>query len=204
MNRCFIFVLCYNGDLEPSAPCSVGRAPAVALVHVCLGASVNKAKMLLAPVLLTIVAACGGPEEKQVGEFSNDLMGNEIEVGALRDPAIPNVVCHMAYFNRGFLDRMRQGNWFENPSNSAVSCQRTGPINLAGVPLKDSGEEIFSQKQNLLFKRLALRRVVDLENRSILYVAYSRELVEGSAKIALSSVALTDDDLASAPSKGKK
>jgi|GEM_PF-1116685 len=159
--------------------------------------------MVLAPLLFAIVAACGGPEEKQVGEFSNDLMGNEIEVGALRDPAISNVMCHMAYFNRGFLDRMRQGNWFENPSNSAVSCQRTGPINLAGVPLKESGEEIFSQKQNLLFKRLALRRVVDRDNRSILYIAYFRELVEGSAKIALSSVALTDEDLASAPSKAK-
>lgn len=159
----------------------------------------NKAKVFVSAALIALVAACGGPEEQQVGEFSNDLLGNEIEIGALRDPAIPNVVCHMAYFNRGFLDRMRQGNWFENPSNSAVSCQKTGPINLAKVPLKDSGEEIFSQKQNLLFKRLGLRRVVDIDNRTILYVAYSRELIEGSAKIAMSSVALTDDDLATAP-----
>lgn len=159
----------------------------------------NKAKVFVSAALIALVAACGGPEEQQVGEFSNDLLGNEIEIGALRDPAIPNVVCHMAYFNRGFLDRMRQGNWFENPSNSAVSCQKTGPINLAKVPLKDSGEEIFSQKQNLLFKRLGLRRVVDIENRSILYVAYSRELIEGSAKIAMSSVALADEDLATVP-----
>ena len=159
----------------------------------------NKAKVFVSAALIALVAACGGPEEQQVGEFSNDLLGNEIEIGALRDPAIPNVVCHMAYFNRGFLDRMRQGNWFENPSNSAVSCQKTGPINLAKVLLKDSGEEIFSQKQNLLFKRLGLRRVVDIDNRTILYVAYSRELIEGSAKIAMSSVALTDEDLATAP-----
>ena len=159
----------------------------------------NKAKVFVSAALIALVAACGGPEEQQVGEFSNDLLGNEIEIGALRDPAIPNVVCHMAYFNRGFLDRMRQGNWFENPSNSAVSCQKTGPINLAKVPLEDSGEEIFSQKQNLLFKRLGLRRVVDIENRTILYVAYSRELIEGSAKIAMSSVALTDEDLATVP-----
>jgi CreA protein len=159
----------------------------------------DKAKVFVSAALIALVAACGGPEEQQVGEFSNDLLGNEIEIGALRDPAIPNVVCHMAYFNRGFLDRMRQGNWFENPSNSAVSCQKTGPINLAKVPLKDSGEEIFSQKQNLLFKRLGLRRVVDIDNRTILYVAYSRELIEGSAKIAMSSVALTDEDLATAP-----
>lgn len=163
----------------------------------------SKSKVLIAAALLVMVAACGGPKEQQVGQFSNDLLGNEIEIGALRDPAIPNVVCHMAYFNRGFLDRMRQGNWFENPSNSAVSCQKTGPVDLAKVPLKESGEEIFSQKQNLLFKRLGLRRVVDLENRSILYVAYSRELIEGSAKIAMSSIALSDQDLATAPGKEK-
>ena len=36
-------------------------------------------------------------------------------------------------------------------------------------------------------------------NRSILYVAYSRELIEGSAKIAMSSVALADEDLATVP-----
>jgi len=149
----------------------------------------------VAGALALLLSACGPSAEKRVGGFSNDLLGNEIAVEALRDPEIPSVVCHMAYFNRGFLDRMRQGNWFENPSNSAVSCQRTGPINLKGVALKESGEEIFSQKQSLLFKRLALRRVVDLENRSILYIAYSRELIEGSAKIAMSSVALTDEDL---------
>lgn len=159
----------------------------------------NSVKHIWAAVLAALLTACGGPEEQQVGQFSNDLLGNEIEIGALLDPAIPSVVCHMAYFNRGFLDRMRQGNWFENPANSAVSCQKTGPIDLAKVPLKESGEEIFSQKQNLLFKRLGLRRVVDIENRSILYVAYSRELIEGSAKIAMSSVALTDEDLATIP-----
>lgn len=158
------------------------------------------AQVLLTFALAAAIAGCGKTEDKQVGEFSNDLLGNEIAIDALRDPDIPGVVCHMAYYNRGFLDRMRQGNWFENPSNSAVSCQRTAPISLDGVSLSDSGKEIFSQKQSLLFKRLALRRVIDLENRSLLYVAYSRELIEGSAKIAMSSIALTDQEVATATS----
>ncbi|MDX2276406.1 MAG: CreA family protein [Hyphomonadaceae bacterium] len=143
------------------------------------------------------LAACGrGGDE--VGSFSNDLMGNEISIEALADPEIPNVVCHLAYFDRSFLDRIRQGNWFEDPSNSAVSCQRIGPLVLEGVDLDRSGEEIFNQRASLLFKRLALRRVVDLENRTILYVAHSRELVEGSAKISMSSVTLTPQEAAAA------
>lgn len=151
-------------------------------------------------VLAFGLAACG-KSDTQVGGFSNDLLGNEIAIEALPDPAIPSVVCHLAYFNRSFLDRMKQGNWFENPSNSAVSCQRTGPISLTGISLAASGEEIFSQKQSLFFKRVALRRVVDLGNRTVLYVAYSRELVEGSAKIAMSSVALTEEEARAAKAK---
>jgi CreA protein len=128
-------------------------------------------------------------------------MGNEINIEAVRDPDIPSVVCHLAHFNRGFLDRMSQGNWFENPSNSAVSCQRTGAIDLKSAKLGKSGEEIFNQGQSLLFKRLAVRRVVDLDNRTILYVAYSRELVQGSAKISMSSVALTESEVKAAQAR---
>jgi CreA protein len=104
----------------------------------------------------------------------------------------------MAYFDRSMLDRIRQGNWFENPSNSAVSCQRIGAINLAGVETRRSGQEIFSQRQSLFFKRVAVRRIVDLANHSLVYVSHSREIVEGSAKISLSSIALTDAEVASA------
>ena len=151
----------------------------------------------LAAVLALALGACGD-REGSVGEFSNDLLGNEIMVEALHDPEIPNIVCHMTYFDRSTLDRLRQGNWFENPSNSAVSCQRIGPITFDGVDMDRSGEEIFSQRQSLFFKNVALRRIVDVENRSILYVSHSREIVEGSAKIDISTVALTPDEVASA------
>jgi len=146
---------------------------------------------------LLALAACGD-NDRNVGEFSNDLLGNEIMVEALADPAIPNVVCHFAYFDRSVLDRLRQGNWFENPSNSAVSCQRTGPVDLSGVNLSRSGEEIFSQRQSLFFKNTAVRRIVDLDNRSLLYVSHSREIVEGSAKMDISSVPLTAEEVAAA------
>jgi catabolite regulation protein CreA len=101
--------------------------------------AVSKLTCVLA---LLVLAACGS-DDREVGEFSNDLLGNEIMIEARHDPAIPNVVCHMAYFDRSVLDRLRQGNRFENPSNSAVSCQRIGPVSLAGVPLTRAGEEIF-------------------------------------------------------------
>jgi CreA protein len=152
--------------------------------------------VMCAAALLTL-AACGD-REGSVGEFSNDLLGNEIMVEALRDPDIPGVVCHFSYFDRSVLDRLRQGNWFENPSNSAVSCQRIGPISLEGVERARAGEEIFSQRQSLFFKNVALRRIVDLENSTLIYVSHSREIVEGSAKIDMSTIALTPQEDAAA------
>jgi len=158
----------------------------------------SKARALVAAITCAWLLVACGDNERDVGEFSNDLLGNEIMVEALRDPALPGVVCHIAYFDRSFLDRMRQGNWFENPSNSSVSCQRIGPIDLSEAPLQRSGEEIFSQRQSLFFKNVAVRRIVDLENRSLIYVSHSREIVEGSAKLDLSTIALTDAEVATA------
>jgi CreA protein len=153
--------------------------------------------MAAALAACALLAACGD-RDTQVGEFSNDLLGNEIMIEALPDPTIPGVVCHVAYFDRSMLDRLRQGNWFENPSNSAVSCQRIGPIDLSGVNTSRAGEEIFNQRISLFFKNTAIRRVVDLQKRTILYVSHSRELVEGSAKMDITSVPLTDAEIATA------
>jgi CreA protein len=148
-------------------------------------------------IALLALAACGN-RQSSVGNFSNDLSGNQIIIEALHDPAIPNVVCHVAYFDRSFLDRIQQGNWFENPSNSSVSCQRIGPIDLSHVNMRRSGEEIFRQRQSLFFKKTAVRRIVDVQNLSIVYVSHSRELIQGSAKLDISSVPLTAEEAATA------
>jgi CreA protein len=147
-----------------------------------------------------MLAACGQNAE-QVGSFSNDWTGNEIKVEAVHDPDIPGVVCHVTYFDRSVLDRLRQGNWFENPSNTSIACQRIGALDLSRVTPTKAGEEVFSQRQSLFFKNVAVRRILDIPNRTILYVSHSRQIVEGSAKMSLSSVALTDEDLATLPRK---
>lgn len=144
-----------------------------------------------------LLAACGGGAD-EVGEFKNDLLGNEIKVEALHDPDVPGVVCHFTHFDRGVWDRLGKGNWFEDPSNASIACQRSGVIDLSGVADGKGGEEVFSQRQSLFFKNVAVRRILDRENRALLYVVYSRKLVDGSAKMSLSTVALTEEDLATA------
>ena len=83
--------------------------------------------------MLVTLAACDRPNE--VGEVGVDWTGNDISVEAVADPDVQGVVCHVAYFNRSFIDRLQQGNWFEDPSYSAVDCKASGPITIGNIDL---------------------------------------------------------------------
>ncbi|WP_425409431.1 CreA family protein [Hyphococcus sp.] len=149
----------------------------------------NKIFALLAGVLL--LSGCGRGEN-EVGEFKNDFIGNEIKVQALKDPDVDGVTCHLSHFDRGFWDRATKGNWFEDPSNASIACRQTGPINIGEIDMGKDGEEVFSQRMSLVFKSIAVRRIFDAENNTLIYVVYSRRPVEGSAKMALSTISLYD------------
>jgi CreA protein len=157
-------------------------------------------KARLGAILLAAAAAVSACSQRsdKVGEFKNDILGNEIVVEALPDPEIAGIVCHFAHFDRGVWDRIGKGNWFEDPSNASIDCQRAGPIDLTKANARPSGEEIFSQRQSLFFKSVAVRRLIDLDNRAVIYVVYAREIVDGSAKMSLSTVSLTAEEVAAA------
>lgn len=145
-------------------------------------------------VLLPLLAGCGA-RETEVGEFKNDWIGNEIKLEALSDPKVTGVTCHLSHFDRGFWDRVAKGNWFEDPSNASIACRQTGPITIGEIDLDKSGEEVFTQRQSLIFKTLAVRRIYDSANDTLIYVVYSRRPVEGSAKMAISTIALYGQDV---------
>jgi CreA protein len=144
------------------------------------------------PALFALAAICAlsacSPAGDKVGDFTTDLTGNEFNVTAVRDPGIPNVVCHFATFERGFIDRVGNGKFFEDPSNSSVDCQASGPIDVVALARLPKNTEIASQGTSLLFKRIALRRIIDVPNRSIIYLSYGREIKGASAKIDMSTV----------------
>lgn len=139
-------------------------------------------------------AACG-KKENEVGEFKNDLVGNEIKVQALSDPKVEGVTCHLSHFDRGFWDRVAKGNWFEDPSNASIACRQTGEIKIGEIDMGKDGEEVFSQRISLVFKSMAVRRIYDETNKTLIYVAYSRRPVEGSAKMSLSTISLYGQDV---------
>lgn len=145
----------------------------------------------LALALTGALAACGNNNSANVGSVGVDWTGNDISVEAVADPEVQGVVCHVAYFNRSLLDRLQQGNWFEDPSYSAVDCNANGPITIGDINLNKGGEEIFKQSRSLIWKSLRVTRIYDAANNELVYLAHARELQKGSGKMSLSVVPLS-------------
>ena len=141
-------------------------------------------------VLIGTLAACS--DRKEVGSVGVDWTGNDIAVEAVPDPEVKGVICHVAYFNRSVIDRLQQGNWFEDPSYSAVDCTASGPITVGDINLGKGGEEIFQQGRSLIWKSIRVSRIYDAENNALIYLAHARELQKGSGKMSLSVVPLGD------------
>lgn len=125
-----------------------------------------------------------------VGKVGVDWIGNDIIVEAVADPQIKGVTCHVTYFDRSVIDRLKNGNWFEDPSNNSISCQQTGPIEIGKIDLSRGGEEVFREGRSLIWKDLLVKRIYDKANDTLIYLAHSRQVVDGSAKMAISTVPL--------------
>lgn len=145
-------------------------------------------RLAAAAASLLAVAACS--DRNQVGSVGVDWTGNDITVEAVADPEVKGVVCHLAYFNRSVIDRLQQGNWFEDPSYSAIDCTATGPLTIGDIAMGAGGEEIFKQGRSLIWKSLRVNRIYDAASNSLIYLGHARELQQGSGKMSLSVVSL--------------
>lgn len=142
---------------------------------------------------LALVAALPAAATAEVvGKVGVDWVGNDIVIEAIPDPKVQGVTCHVAYFDRSVLDRLSQGNWFEDPSYSALDCRQTGPITLGDIDRGADGESIFSERTSLIFKSLQVTRIFDEANNTLIYLAHASELTQGSGKMSISTVPLYD------------
>ncbi|MBO6719195.1 MAG: CreA family protein [Rhizobiaceae bacterium] len=145
---------------------------------------------------VAITAACALPASaEQVGEVGVDWLGNDIIVEAIQDPQVEGVTCHVSYFERGLIDRLSKGNWFEDPSNSSIACRQTGPIVIHEIERDDDGEEVFKERRSLIWKQLVVKRLYDEKNDTLIYLSHSRQVQDGSAKMAISTVPLYGQDV---------
>ncbi len=151
-------------------------------------------KSILAATALMISSALPAAAEV-VGKVGVDWVGNDIVIEAMTDPAVKGVTCHVTYFDRSIIDRLSKGNWFEDPSNNSIACRQTGPIEIGDIELSEEGEEVFREGLSIIWKSLVVNRIYDKENDTLIYLAHSRQVVEGSAKMAISTVPLFNQNV---------
>ena len=150
----------------------------------------------LTAIVLSVGVLSSTPvRAEQVGEVGVDWIGNDIIIDAVADPEVSGVTCHVAYFDRGMLDRLKNGNWFEDPSNASISCRQTGPVVIGDIDLDENGEEIFKESRSLVWKKLVVNRIYDKANNTLIYLVNSRQVQDGSAKMAISTVPLYGQDV---------
>jgi CreA protein len=100
-------------------------------------------KLAAGLVLLAAVASALPAAAEKVGEVGVDWPGSDIIVEAIADPKVQGVACHVAYFERGLVDRINNGNWFEDPSENSIACRQTSPIIFGDIDRSEDGENVF-------------------------------------------------------------
>lgn len=153
-------------------------------------------RYLTISILMSVAILSAAPAQaEEVGRVGVDWIGNDIVIDAIEDPQVKGVTCHLAFFDRSIIDRLQQGNWFEDPSNSSIDCVQTGPVTVGKIALDKKGEEVFQQRRSLILKTLAVNRIYDKAHNALIYLAHSRQVNTGSAKMSISVVSLNGADV---------
>ncbi len=110
---------------------------------------------------------------------------DKVCVSDFDDPKVPGVTC--------FISQARKGGWGqpfglnEDPSNFSVACRQMGPITV-DISQLPKNEEAFSEKTSIFFKATRIYRLPDVTRNTLIYLAVSSKIVNGSPANAISVV----------------
>lgn len=146
----------------------------------------NPASVLLALALLAAVARIAQAEPVGCTSTTFRLFGanDKICVYAFDDPRIPGVACHISQARTGGVSGTL--GLAEDPSRFAIACRQVGSIALPDRLPKE--ESVFSESTSIFFKNTKVVRLYDQTRNTLVYVAISRKVVEGSPMNAISTV----------------
>lgn len=134
-------------------------------------------------MLLGLLVGC---DSSEVGDVSLGVFTlKDIKLNHFQDPIVTGVTCHVASVEANLS--------FSDPSDSSIACRQTGPITqamIAQIDSSDSGEVIFKKSKSVFFKSMKIRRILDKENQTLMYLSYSTKETSGSFKHSLSTVPL--------------
>jgi CreA protein len=141
---------------------------------------------MVAVLIVTSVHSAHATDLGCVSTTFNALSPNDkVCVSAFDDPQVPGIACH--------ISQARKGGWGqpfglnEDPSNFSISCRQNGPIDVDLSKLAENAE-VFSQKTSIFFKTTRIYRMIDKPRNTLVYLAISTKIINGSPANAISTV----------------
>ena len=142
-----------------------------------------KSLFLLILTLATVPASA-----EKIGCVTTEwkLLGanHKICVESFGDPKIPGVTCHVSQAKTGGVSGSL--GLAQDPSQFSLACRQTGPISLPEKLPKEA--VVFSEDSSIFFKETRVVRLWDAANRTLVYLAISRKLIDGAPANSISTV----------------
>ena len=148
----------------------------------------------LAAIFATIGLLAVSPAQSEVigkADTAFKLIGrnHQVVVEAFDDPKVKGVTCFVSMARKGGVSGTL--GLAEETSDASIACRQVGPIVfIEPIEDDDEGEEVFQKRQSILFKRLNVVRFLDRKRSTLVYMAYSDKLIDGSPQNSVSAVAM--------------
>ena len=136
--------------------------------------------------VLWALAGAGAAQEVGSVDTAFQWLGpnHKIVIEAFDDPKIDGVTC---YVSRSQTGGIKGGlGLAEDTSDASIACRQVGPIAIK-EKFKE-GEEVFTERRSLLFKKMRVARFLDQPRNTLVYLVYSDKLIEGSPKNSITAV----------------
>ena len=136
----------------------------------------------------SFISGTPGTDRQTIGSVSTNfrLFGpnDKVVVERFDDPKVANVSCYASFAQTGGISGGL--GVATNPSQFALNCIAHGAVSIpADLP---SQEEMGAISASFLFKHFTLVRMVDTQDKTLVYVLISTKIIHGSPANAVSAV----------------
>lgn len=162
-------------SLHAAAPHPLHRSVSNALGSFAVAASLAMGTTVTALPPLPVHAESA----KVVGEIrgSGLVFKDTLQIERFEDPKVKGVTLYISNFQIPLAEKVAKNKIFSDPSDSSVTCAKTGKVSIAdNIAKGPGGEEVFEESKSLLFKSLRVQRIYDDESNTVVYVSYNTRL----------------------------
>ncbi len=135
-----------------------------------------------------LAADASGPDLifRQSTDFKLVTPNDKLATYGIDDPVVEGVACYYTMHEKGGVAGAL--GLAENTSDISLSCRQYGPVKFREK--FSQGDQVFSEKRSLFFKRMQIVRGCDVKRNVMVYMVYSDKLVEGSPQNSTSALSM--------------